>query len=199
MKIVQTIILIAILTIVSCKNNTSTQKQKAQSENEVQEFTETAEQVANLLQPQKASVSFELDGVTYSLQTKDINPTIIPFTHYKPKNEEEGEMTETSLIWMQGKDANNQTDLTFSITLYEKFGNGNFSVREGEVAIEKEGKKQYYSIKDLDLNISNFSEKKFNDELSAYSMEVTFRGELGEFGPGKKTYSITNGEYAIKY
>jgi hypothetical protein len=199
MKTIQILALIAILAFYSCKNNKSTQELNAPTQTEIEEFSHAADKVANMLKPKEALLSFVLEGTTYNLQTKDIKTTIIPFTHYKPMNEEEGEMEETSLIWMQGKDAINKTEIIFSVSLSEKFANGNFSARDGELTIEKDGKKQYYTVKNIDLVISNFSPKKIHDELNAYSMDMSFSGTLGEFGPDNTEFVISNGKYLLKY
>lgn len=199
MKTIQILTLIATLAFYSCKNNKSKQELNAPTQTEIEEFSHAAEKVANMLKPKEALLSFVLEGTTYTLQTKDIKTTIIPFTHYKPMNEEEGEMEETSLIWMQGKDANNKSEIIFSVSLSQKFANGTFSAHDGELNIEKDGKKQYYTVKNIDLVISNFSQKEIHNELNAYSMDMSFSGDLGEFGPENTKYSITNGRYSLKY
>lgn len=193
---------ILILIFVSACNN----KQKESGENieaptkkEMKEFTEAAEKMTNLLQPKSASLVFTLDGTTYRLDTKNVETSIIPFAMYKPANEEEGEMEESSLIWLKGTDTTNGINLSFSFNLKEKIANGNFTANEGEVIISKEGKSNYYSVKNISLVVSNLKEKKFNEDLSGYSLDMTFDGTIAEFGARANEYKVKDGRYELKY
>jgi hypothetical protein len=118
---------------------------------------------------------------------------------YKPANEEEGEMEESSLIWLKGTDTTNGINLSFSVNLKEKIANGNFTANEGEVIISKEGKSNYYSVKNISLVVSNLKEKKFNEDLSGYSLDMTFDGTIAEFGARANEYKVKDGRYELKY
>ncbi len=192
---------ITILLLSACNNRQKQSEEnfEAPTKQEMEKFSKAAEKIANILQPELASLVFTLDGTTYRLDTKNVKSSIIPFTHYKPVNEEEGEMEEQSLIWMQGTDVANGVDITFSLNLKEKFANGNFTAREGQVIISKEGKNSYYSVKNISLSISNLKEKKFSRELSAYSLNMTFGGTIAEFGARAEEYEIKDGCYDLKY
>ena len=193
---------ILILLLISACNNKQKQSREsieAPVKQEMEEFTEAAEKVTNMLQPKSASLVFTLDGTTYRLGTTDVKATIIPFTHYKPANTEEGETQESSLIWMQGTDTANRVEITFSVSLNEKFANGNFVANEGEVIISKEGKSNYYKVKSISLIISNLKEKKFRKELSAYSLDMSFGGTIAEFRASGKSHEIKEGKYIIRY
>ncbi|MCI1647466.1 MAG: hypothetical protein LKI39_14245 [Bacteroides sp.] len=203
MKLIKTLTLaaVAILLISACN---SKQKQKEQSIDaptlqEMEKFSKAAEKVANMLQPKSASLIFKLDGTTYKLDTKDIEVSIIPFTMYKPINEEEGETEESSLIWLKGTDATNGANISFSVNLKKKIDNGFSTANGGEVIISKEDKEQYYGVKKMNLNISNLSEKRFRKELSGYSLDMSFSGTIAEYGAEGKTHEIKDGEYTLRY
>ncbi len=202
MKTIQTLLLIASIALFSCNNEKKQETQYSIEEptkEEIKEFEKAANALSQILQPKIAELSFMLNGINYQLQTADIKATIIPFTHYKPINEDEGEMQENSLIWLQGTDTKNESTISLSINLNEKFNNGNFIAKDGEIIIDKDGKKEYYSVKIIRLTIQNFDEKVFNDELSAYSLLMQFEGELTQFGANRKEFTISNGSYIIKY
>jgi len=187
--------------IIACSNSQKQSQQgiSAPTQEEMEKFTEAAEKVSAMLQPKTATLVFILDGTTYRLDTKDVKSTIIPFTHYKPANAEEGEAQESSLIWMQGSDIANGVEITFSINLNEKFSNGSFTAHGGELILSKESKSNYYSVKNMALNIHNFKEKKFRKELSGYSLEMTFSGTIAGLGPKGETHEIKDGKYILKY
>jgi len=196
------VLILLSISLFSCKNKSKTNTEQgieAPTENEVKEFEAAANEMSKLLETKVANLSFDLDGITYQLKTKDVKTTFIPFTSYKPINEEEGEMQEESLIWMQGTDSVNNAEITFSVSLNQKFGNGSFVSSNGELNITKEGKKDYYTVESMKLNISNFSAKKFNENLSGYSLDMSFEGNVETFGSKTTTTVITNGKYELKY
>jgi hypothetical protein len=202
MKTIQALFLLASITLFACNNEKKQQTayiMETPTKEEIQEFEKAANALSNMLEPKIAELSFIVNGINYQLHTTDIKATIIPFTHYKPVNEEEGDMQENSLIWLQGTDSKNQSTISFSINLNEKFNNGDFIAQDGEIIIEKDGKKEFYSVKSIRLTIQNFDEKVFNNELSAYSLLMKFEGELTQFGANRKEFTISNGSYSIKY
>ena len=186
---------------IACKNSgkQSINSIEVPTKQELKEFADAAEKVAGLLQPKTATLIFTLDGTTYRLATTDVKATIIPFAHFKPADAEEGETHGSSLIWMQGTDTDNKVEIVFSISLDDKFANGNFVANEGKVILSKEGKDNYYSIKNMMLNIHNLKEKKFGTELSAYSLDMTFGGTIAEFGASGKINEIKEGKYNLRY
>lgn len=202
MKTIQALFLLASITLFACNNEKKQQTayiMETPTKEDIQEFEKAANALSKMLEPKIAELSFIVNGINYQLHTTDIKATIIPFTHYKPVNEEEGDMQENSLIWLQGTDSKNQSTISFSINLNEKFKNGDFIAQDGEIIIEKDGKKEFYSVKSIRLTIQNFDEKVFNNELSAYSLLMKFEGELTQFGANRKEFTISNGSYSIKY
>lgn len=190
------LLVLSIVLMNSCQSN----NRKAPSQEDVGEFTSAVEKVTNMLQPESASLIFTLDGVRYELDTKNVKPTFIPFTSFRPANEEEGDHEDQSIIWMQGKDkTNNNIEIHFETTLNQKITNGIFTTSNGSITIEKDGKNKYYQIQNLELKISNVSEKQFNEELSAYSLDMAFNGTIETVGSNGKAFEITDGKYEVKY
>ncbi len=190
------------LVVVACNSKQNKQvgdEIEAPTQQEMEEFSEAAENVSNMLQPKSASLVFTLDGTTYQLQTKSVKTSIIPFAMYKPANEDEGETEESSLIWMKGTDVATGVDISFSVSLKEKLANGNFTADGGEVIMSKEGKEQYYGVRKMNLNIGNLLEKRFHEELSGYSLDMSFSGTIAEYGASGKTHEIDGGKYNLKY
>lgn len=188
--------------VAACSSNQPKQVEggiEAPTQLEMAEFSEAAEKVSNMLQPKSASLVFTLDGTTYELNTKSVETSIIPFSMYRPANEEEGESEESSLIWMKGTDVATGVNVSFSVGLKEKLANGNFAADEGEIIISKEGKDQYCSVRKMSLNISKVVEKRFHKELSGYSLDMAFSGTVADFGPKGETHEITDGRYSLKY
>lgn len=190
------LLVLSIVLMNSCQSN----NRKAPSQEDVDEFTSAVEKVTNMLQPKSASLIFTLDGVRYELDTKNVKPTFIPFTSFRLANEEEGDHEDQSIIWMQGKDkTNNNIEIHFETTLNQKITNGIFTTSNGSITIEKDGKNKYYQIQNLELKISNVSEKQFNEELSAYSLDMAFNGTIETVGSNGKAFEITDGKYEVKY
>jgi len=169
------------------------------TQQEMEESPKAAQKVTNVLQPKSASLVFTLEGTTYELETKGVDASVIPFAMYKPANKKEGETEESSLIWLKGTDAKTGIGIRFSVNLKRKMTNGKFTTNKGEVVISNGGKEQYYGVKKMNLNISNLSEKPFNEELSAYSLDMSFSGTIAEYGANGKIYTIRNGRYNIGY
>jgi len=203
MKTIETLLFVGIITLLAtaCNNKQKQQEQgiKAPTQQEIEDFSEDAEKVINMLHPKSASLVFTLDGNIYELNTKSVEVSIIPFAMYKPANKEEGETEESSLIWLNGTDTTNGVNISFSVSLKEKLANGNFTANKGEVIISKKGKEQYYSVKKINLNISNLSQKRFHEELSGYSLDMSFSGTIAEFGAKGNAHEIKNGKYSLKY
>ncbi len=201
MRFIKTILFATALVFLAtaCTNNKQKQTTEIPTQEDFEEFEEAAEKVSNLMQPKTASLVFILDGTTYQLDTKNVETSIIPFAMYKPANEEEGETEASSLIWLKGTDLINDVNISFSVNLKNKIDNGNFMANEGEIIISKKGKDNYYSVKDISLVISNLKEKKFYEELSGYSLDMTFSGTIAEYGAKGKLHEIKDGKYVLRY
>ncbi len=204
MKTVKLIMLffVTILLISACgggSNRPDDQTIEAPTSKDMDEFTEAANKVADMLKPKSASLSFDFDGVAYKLDEANLKIGIIPFTMFKPANVEEGEPEEESLIWMQGVDVSNDVEITFSVSLNQKFDNGAFIAHSGDLIMVNDGVTHQYSVKDLSLKISNLQEKKFNSDLSAYSLDVSFNGTLVKPGARMESVGIESGSYSIRY
>lgn len=204
MKTIKLFILTFITTLLvsACGGDSSRpndQNIDAPTSKEIDEFTEAANKVADMLKPKAASLSFVFNGVHYRLDEANLKVGFIPFTMFKPANMEEGEPEEESLIWMQGIDVSNDVEITFSVSLNQKFDNGAFQAHRGELVLVKDGATLQYSVKDLWLNISNLQEKKFNSDLSAYSLDISFNGTLAKMGARKEAVKIESGQYSLRY
>jgi hypothetical protein len=51
----------------------------------------------------------------------------------------------------------------------------------------------------MNLNISGLSEKRFHEELSGYSLNMSFSGTIAEYGAKSKSHEIKDGKYILKY
>lgn len=190
------------LIFVGCQSKSKTQDQgiTAPTEEEIDEFTDAAEKMADILTPKSASLSFVMDGVTYAIKTKDVQTTIFPFATYKPVNEEEGDREEQTLIWLQGTDANRPTTvIRFAVVLKRQPANGTYTATDGSLDLKSDGKTIYYTVKKLTVNISGLTKKKFSEEVSGYSLDMTFSGTIADFGPKGKEYSVSEGTYHLQY
>jgi len=192
---------IALLCACNSKTNqTGNETIQVPTEKESKEFEEAAEKTAKLLQPESANLSFSIDGNTYSINNETLEVAFFPFTVYKPVDEEEGEMEEESLIWLQGSDVNNKKiKIKFELTLKGKFANGTFTVSEGNIYIDKDDQSRIYSAKKINITISDLVEKKFTDEITGYSLDMNFSGTYSDLGPKGKTYEVSDGSYQLKY